>query len=296
MLNRWLLHYEISSVIVRLITLIVINWSVSAFLGSHYGIDQPIWKWMTICLIFLVSNLLKKKFAATTTPLRMENTTSTTATGSLITMDFEDSKKRGTTHQRSTMVRILILPLTIVVFITMFALLYQVGQLRKESVVLAEKRMVVPVAEPHPGLNNDAEVRVMVFVLSAWTAKGVVKRKEFRETTLQLMPKDDNTKISYIYKFILGQPPKDNELVKKNVMPIVEKEMEEFGDLLILDCSDRYEDLSRKVYSAFEWANQYDFDYFIKTDDDIFVRWDTISQELELAGRTNRYWRGLAYW
>ncbi|OAD03602.1 glycosyltransferase family 31 protein [Mucor lusitanicus CBS 277.49] len=275
MLKRWLHYYEISSAIVRLITLNVINWSVSAYLSSHYGIDQPIWKWMTVCLIFFVSNVLKITLAAT--PKYYSRT--------------EDIEGPRINH-KSTFVRVLILPLTVVVFITMFASLYQVSQMRKESAVLAEQRMVMPVAQRHPQL-AESEVRVMVFVLSAWTAKSVDKRKVFRETTLKLMPKD-NEHISYFYTFILGQPP--NDKVKSTVGPLVEQEIKEHNDVLILPCSDKYEDLSKKVYAAFEWADNYDFDYFVKTDDDIFVRWDTVSKEMELAGRTQRYWRGLAYW
>ncbi|GAN07125.1 beta-1,3-galactosyltransferase 6-like [Mucor ambiguus] len=275
MLKRWLHYYEISSAIVRLITLNVINWSVSAYLSSHYGIDQPIWKWMTVCLIFFVSNVLKITLAAT--PKYYSRT--------------EDIEGPRINH-KSTFVRVLILPLTVVVFITMFASLYQVSQMRKESAVLSEQRMVMPVAQRHPQL-AESEVRVMVFVLSAWTAKSVDKRKVFRETTLKLMPKD-NEHISYFYTFILGQPP--NEKVKSTIGPLVEQEIKEHNDVLILPCSDKYEDLSKKVYAAFEWADNYDFDYFVKTDDDIFVRWDTVSKEMELAGRMQRYWRGLAYW
>jgi hypothetical protein len=275
MLKRWLHHYELSSAIVRLITLTVINWSVSAYLSSQYGIDQPIWQWMTICLIFFVSNVLKITLAAR--PKYYSRT--------------EDIEEPRINH-KSTFVRVLILPLTAVVFITMFASLYQVAKMRKASATLAEQRVVLPIAQRHPQM-AESEVRVMVFVLSAWTPKSVTKRQVFRDTTLTLMPKD-NEHISYFYRFILGQPP--NEKVKQNVGPLVEREMEDYGDILILPCSDLYEDLSKKVYSAFEWADKYDFDYFVKTDDDIFVRWDTVSKEMELAGRTQRYWRGLAYW
>lgn len=275
MLKRWLHHYEFHSAVIRLITLTVINWSVSAFLSSHYGIDQPIWKWMTICFIFLISNVLK--ITLTTNPNYYSH--------------IEDMQEPRANH-KSTFVRVLILPLSVVVFITMFASLYQVGQMRKTSAELADKRMVIPVAQKHPRL-ADSEVRMMVFVLSAWTPKSVQKRKVFRETTLKLMPKD-NERISYFYTFILGQPP--NEKVKATIGPLIDEEMKEYGDILLLPCSDLYEDLSKKVYHAFEWANQYDFDYFVKTDDDIFVRWDTVSKEMELAGRTKRYWRGLAYW
>lgn len=271
MLKRWLHYYEHSSALVRLMTLTVIIWSVAAYLNSSYGIDQPVWKWMTICLILLIANVVKLTF-----------------TSKKSKYDLDEPR----INHKSTFVRVLIVPLTVVVFITMFASLYQVGRMRRESVVLAEQRMVIPTGVKHPQL-PEAEVRVMVFVLSAWTMKSIDKRKVFRETTLKLMPKNDEH-VSYFYRFIMGQPP--NEQVQAKVGPLIEQEMNAYGDILLLNCSDLYQDLSRKVYSAFEWAEQYDFDYFIKTDDDIFVRWDTVSKELELAGRTQRYWRGLAYW
>ncbi|KAI8090255.1 galactosyltransferase-domain-containing protein [Gilbertella persicaria] len=274
MLKRWIHHYEIGSAIVRLITLTVINWSVSAYLSSYYGIDQPIWQWMTICLIFFVSNILKITLASNKKNYAR----------------VDDIQEPRINH-KSTFVRVLILPLTVVVFITMFASMYQVAQMRKASIDLLEQRMIMPSFQKHPQL-AEAEVRVMVFVLSAWTAKSAQKRQVFRETTLKLMPKD-NQHISYFYTFILGQPP--NNQVKETIGPIIDREIQEHNDVLILPCSDLYQDLSRKVYAAFEWAEQYDFDYFVKTDDDIFVRWDTISKEMELAGRTKRYWRGLAY-
>ncbi|RCH95381.1 hypothetical protein CU097_010604 [Rhizopus azygosporus] len=274
MLRRWLHRYELGSAIVRLITLTVIIWSVSAFLSSHYGIDQPIWKWMAVCFIFFISNVLKTTLSSN---------------------KYELANGQPPQHKlnyRSTFVKVLVLPLTVVVFITMFASLYQVGQMRKQSAVLLAEKTVLPTFQKHPQL-PEAEVRVMVMVLSAWTAKSLDKRKVFRETTLKLMPKN-NEKISYFYRFILGQPP--NEKVKASMGPLIEQEQETYGDVLLLPCSDLYPDLSQKVYHGIEWAEQYDFDYFVKTDDDIFVRWDTLSKELELAGRTQRYWRGLAYW
>ncbi len=164
--------------------------------------------------------------------------------------------------------------------------------MRRQSAVLLEEKTILPTFQKHPQL-PEAEVRVMVMVLSAWTQKSLEKRKIFRETTLRLMPKN-NQNISYFYRFMLGQPP--NEKVKATMGPLIDQEQSQYGDILLLPCSDLYEDLSKKVYHGIEWTEQYDFDYFVKTDDDIFVRWDTLSKELELAGRTQRYWRGLAYW
>ncbi|KAF7730819.1 hypothetical protein EC973_001337 [Apophysomyces ossiformis] len=272
MLRRWLYHYELSNAIVRLITLTVINWSVSAFVSSYYGFDQPLWKWMTICLILLVSNVLKIILASSPKYHRKS----------------EGNHVPAPINHKSTVVRILILPLTIVVFITMLAALHQVNSMRS-SVQTAIIEM--PETKPFPGL-RDTKVQVLVIVLSAWTPKSIERRKTFRETTLTLMPRDDPD-VSYVYRFILGQPPSDR---MATLGPEIEKENETYGDILIVDSSDLYEDLSRKVYATMVWADQYDYDYLIKTDDDIFARWDTITKELQLLGRQTRYWRGLSYW
>lgn len=252
MLNRWFKYYESSSAMVRLITLTVIIWSIYAYLHSNFGIDQPIWQWMTICVILFISNILKVTLVS-------------------------KQKRKDEYRVKSTLVRVLILPLTAVVFITMFVLLYHVGKMRRDSVVLSEERRI-RVGVTHPQL-PESQVRVMVLIVSASREK----RRVFRETTLKLMPKN-NEHISYFYQFIVGQ---DQD---------IKEEMNVYGDILVLNCSDLPQDASKKVYSAFEWADRYDFDYLIKADDDVFVRWDTVSKELELAGRVQRYWRGLAYW
>lgn len=78
--------------------------------------------------------------------------------------------------------------------------------------------------------------------------------------------------------------------------PSITRENEIYNDILIVPSSDLYNDLSRKVYKALEWTNDYNFDFLVKTDDDIFVRWDTIGQELATLGPQRFYWRGLGYW
>lgn len=285
MLRRWLYHYELSNAIVRLVTLTVINWSVSAFISSYFGADQPIWKWMTLCFILLICNVLKIMYA--TSPKHYNKRPSSSSSSSSAAAATQD-QSTGLNY-KSTVVRVLVLPLSIVILITMFATQYQVQSLRSQA--------VVPVTIPqqvkqHPGM-AESQIRVMVFVLSAWTPKSIDKRKTFRETTMKLMPPNSDN-ISYFYRFILGQPPTED--VQRNMGPKIDEEMAQYGDLLLLPCSDKYEDLSKKVYSTMEWADQYQFDYLIKTDDDIFARWDTISDELIDLGRQNRYWRGLSYW
>ncbi|KAI7862153.1 galactosyltransferase-domain-containing protein [Spinellus fusiger] len=275
MLRRWLYHYELSSAIVRLVTLIFINWSCSAFISSHYGSDEPIWKWMTICLILLSSNILKLMFASSAKYHRKS-----------------DEGQSSHINHRSTAVKVLVLPFTLVVFLTMFASLHHVNTIRERSVELAHHKVEIPVATVHPEL-ADAKVRVMVIIISAWTPKSLDKRRIFRETTLQLKPQDSD-EVSYFYRFVIGEAP--SEQVKLTMGPKVEEEMKTYKDVLILPTSDLYNDLSKKVYQSMVWADHWDFDYFMKTDDDIFLRWDTIAKEMAELGRQRRYWRGLSYW
>ncbi|KAL0089575.1 glycosyltransferase family 31 protein [Phycomyces blakesleeanus] len=276
MLRRWLYHYELSSAIIRLITLTFINWSCSAFISSHYGADEPIRKWMTICLILLVSNVLKLRFASNAKYHPKSN----------------DTQQEPRITHRSTAVKVLILPFAFVVFITMFASLHQINTIRTHSADLVHYKLETPVATRHTEL-AESKVRVMVFVISAWTPKSLEKRQIFRETSLQLKPADDD-QVSYFYRFILGEPP--SEEVRLKMGPKIEAENAANKDMLILPCSDLYNDLSKKVYQTMVWSDQWNFDYLIKTDDDIFVRWDTITKEFITMGRQQRYWRGLSYW
>src|ERR1700736_800178 len=102
MMRRWLYHYELSNAIVRLVTLTAINWSISAFINSHYGPDAPIWIWMTICFILLVSNVLKIVLASSPKYNRK----------------VEDVQEPRINH-KSTVVKVLILPLFVVILLTM---------------------------------------------------------------------------------------------------------------------------------------------------------------------------------
>ncbi|KAI8138019.1 galactosyltransferase-domain-containing protein [Fennellomyces sp. T-0311] len=291
MLRRWLYHYELSNALVRLVTLVVVNWAVSAFIGSYYGADQPLWQWMTVCFILLVSNILKIILASNPKYAKKPSSSSSSSAPASVSV-------ASTINHKSTVVRVLVFPLSIVVVMTMFATLHQVSLLRNTGTALMRDTMVTAAGAANSGVQRhpdlaDAGVRVMIIVLSAWTPGSLDKRKTFRETTLKLMP--PNTKEwSSMYRFVIGQPPSDK--VRQSMGPRIEAEIAEHGDVLVLPCSDTYEDLSKKVFSSMEWAEQYEFDYFIKTDDDIFARWDTISSELVTMGLRDRYWQGLSYW
>jgi hypothetical protein len=275
MMRRWLYHYELSNAIVRLVTLTAINWSISAFISSHYGPDAPIWIWMTICFILLVSNVLKIVLASSPKYNRK----------------VEDVQEPRINH-KSTVVKVLILPLFVVILLTMFSSMIQIDRLRYRSSQLMKQEFKLASAVNAAELGQSA-VKVMVVVLSSWTPKGFEKRQIFRNTTLKLMP-ENSDRISFSYRFILGEAP--SAKASSLMGPSITKESDIYNDILIVPSSDLYNDLSRKVYKALEWSNGYQFDFLVKTDDDIFVRWDTIGDELATLGPQRFYWRGLGYW
>lgn len=317
MVRRWLYQYEVSNAVIRLVILNGLNWTLTTWISRLNGPDQPVVTWMIICGVLLLSNILKLVWTAATSieskyrgkaaaqsPATSSSSSSATAgpigTNSIIN-GFKLAKG-DELHYKSTVVRVLVLPLTVVVFVTMFAMLNQVGRMRSS---VAPVHMDIT-AKPHPAFqqssslvvdgdnNNNDNLRVMVAVLSAWTPKSFEKRKTFRETTMQLIPDAQQSGVTFHVQFIIGQPP--TEHIRTTMGPLIDQEKQHHHDVLILDTSDKYEDLSQKVYGAMEWMDEYQFDYLMKTDDDIFIRWDTISKELKSLGPQQRYWQGLAYW
>ncbi|ORX53962.1 hypothetical protein DM01DRAFT_1041026 [Hesseltinella vesiculosa] len=286
MARRWLYRYQVTNVMLRLLVLTGVNWLGSYWIYRSYGPDQPIWIWMTISGLLLLANVSKLMWTTAIDPKYQSKFASPSPINSLNSL----KKTSQDIHYRSTVVRVLVLPLMVVLFITMFAMLFQVAHMRQTA---APTHMQVD-AKPHPAFSHQpGNTRVMVFVLSAWTPKSYEKRRVFRETTMQLIA-DADPNVTFHVEFVIGQPP--TEQVRATMNAKIEQEIAEFNDLKILDTSDKYEDLSEKVYTAMEWMDQYQFDYLMKTDDDIFIRWDTISKELRAMGKQQRYWQGLAYW
>ncbi|CAO3589075.1 unnamed protein product [Absidia cylindrospora] len=318
MVRRWLYQYEVSNAMIRLVILNGLNWTLTTWICRFNGPDQPVVTWMIICGVLLLSNVLKLVWTAATSietkyrgKAAAQSSTSSTP-GSIGTNSVINGLKMAKgdeLHYKSTVVRVLVLPLTVVVFVTMFAMLNQVGRMRTS---VAPVHMDIT-AKPHPAfqqlssvnsddddnrssntLNTNDNLRVMVAVLSAWTPKSFEKRKTFRETTMQLIPDAQQSGVTFHVQFIIGQPP--TEHIRTTMGSLIDQEIQHHHDVLMLDTSDKYEDLSQKVYGAMEWMDEYQFDYLMKTDDDIFIRWDTISKELKELGPQERYWQGLAYW
>ncbi|KAF9586471.1 Lactosylceramide 1,3-N-acetyl-beta-D-glucosaminyltransferase [Lunasporangiospora selenospora] len=117
----------------------------------------------------------------------------------------------------------------------------------------------------------DGRMVISMIVLSSATPQGFQNRKLFRETTLKLFPSARNKAVMVNYRFIIGDtssPDVDRE---------IRQEFKMMGDLLIVSAPDSPDSKSQKLYKAIEWADQFDFDYLVKTEDDVLVRMDILN-------------------
>ncbi|CAJ0913062.1 15919_t:CDS:2 [Entrophospora sp. SA101] len=278
LMRRWLFYYEVSSAIIRLISLQAINWVITALVVSHYGPDEPTWSWVICGIVLAVSNIIQWLFTSTAKFQKANDADST----------------RVTTWKE--IFKYIMIPLAITSFITMVFLLGQQSNFRYHSNLGRTGRIGYKLNTnlTLSETRSDANVKVIMVIFSSWTERSYSKRQTFRETTLKLIPPNSN-RISISYRFVLGDPPSAN--AQMNMGHKILAESEKYGDIVIVPSSDTYEDLSHKVYKGLEWTTKYTFDYMIKTDDDMFVRMDTVAKELEDLGPGKKYyWRGLGYW
>ncbi|CAG8570417.1 8842_t:CDS:2 [Diversispora eburnea] len=272
LMRRWLFYYEVTSIIIRLISLQAINWVVTAFVVTHYGPDEPVWAWVVCSIVLGICNVIQWLFTSTTKYVKANDPET------LRQMTLRDIQ------------RYIVIPLAIAAFVTMLFLLEQQSKFRYTSNLgLTNYKLHTNLSLNE--IKSDSKVKVIMVILTSWAESGYQKRMNFRETTIKLIPQNSN-KISLAYRFILGDAP--SAKVHMNMGKKILAESERYNDLLIVPASDLYDNLSHKVYKSFEWANKYDFNYFVKTDDDMFVRMDTVVRELEELGSGQKYyWRGL---
>ncbi|KAL1922145.1 uncharacterized protein VTP21DRAFT_10787 [Calcarisporiella thermophila] len=276
MLRRWFYHYELGNVMVRLLTLVAVYWALTVFVTSHYGPDQPVWAWMVICLLLATANVFKTLFISNPKYHHKSD-------------GLEDRKP----FLISAILRTIVIPSSIVMFVTLLGMLHQQAGER-----YAPRTAIAPVARVNAtlalsDLRSDAHTKILVLVISSWTQRSFEKRQAFRDTTLRLRPQNSD-RVSMAYRFVVGEPPSASAHLKMG--PKISAESERYGDILMVASPDTYTGLSRKFHKGLEWAGNYNFDYLIKTDDDIFARLDVISKELSSQPHQSFYWRGLGYW
>lgn len=272
MMRRWIFHYEMSSAIVRLITFIVITWSISAWVTSRNGPDQPIRTWIINCFILLITDIIRLSIVS-------------------------DPKYHGRAANvkdpnlflKLTVMKVLIFPMSVATCLSVFAVLRQIDQLQYTT-----SQLMVGDATLDNQLRyseTTSVVSVLVLIISSWSQTSYERRQMLRKSALRLLsPHSD--RISVQYRFVIGQPPSANHQLHGDD---IRKESGIYHDLLMVKSSDVEPDKSRKVFEAMRWAKQMGHDYIVKSDDSVFVRWDTILQELDDLGPKSFYWRGFTY-
>jgi len=276
LIRRWFIHYEPRPAIIRLFTLATIFWFAVVSFVSHFGVDEPIWPWMAICAILAVSQIIQAvhfRFRGIYT--------------------IEPHKNPRSIDTRLVILRTVLIPGSIVSFITMMMLLHQNNARPSTDSIATNGANAIGAFNVTKQIISFSETQILILILTSWAPSGHQKRQTVRETTLKLLPQS-SSKFSFAYKFVLGEAP--SAQARESMGPKIKAEQDQYDDVLILPVSDKYADLSLKVYRGVEWASKFKFDFLCKTDDDAFVRWDVVARELMELGPTHYYWRGLAFW
>ncbi|KAG0312347.1 UDP-Gal betaGal beta 1,3-galactosyltransferase, polypeptide 6 [Linnemannia gamsii] len=134
---------------------------------------------------------------------------------------------------------------------------------------------------------QDGRMVICMIVLSSATPQGYRNRQLFRETTLKLLPSPRNKAVIVRHRFIIGEGTVNEQDIAQ--------EHKLTGDLLIVNAPDTADSKSAKLYDAIKWADHLDFDYLVKTEDDVLVRMDTLSGELYKQGKKEFFWKGLVF-
>lgn len=126
------------------------------------------------------------------------------------------------------------------------------------------------------------EIRLLFVVMSTPNHNGVLLRELARKSFY----KDLAGEITV--KFVLGTMG-----LEENIISDLAKEQGKFGDLIMFNNhKETYNELPKKVQYVIQWANKYaQFDYLIKTDDDVVVLVDSMLNALkDLGCPKDLYW------
>ncbi|CAO3702413.1 unnamed protein product [Rhizopus stolonifer] len=255
MMSRWFYQYEMKQAIIRLL---VLNFSMCCLSGIISScLTNPIQTQLVFCIILFVSNILKLTWVS----------------NPKYSQKIEDAAPTHSTSI-STALNILVLPFLAALIYSVFLLVGQIHQYQYTSDLLMKKGLfqLDTVAAPST---------ILVLILSSW--EGAEKRTALRETGLNWLK---HKRVSY--RFVIGQPPSPSY-----AWETLSEESERYGDLLVVPTSDLKQDKSHKLYEALRWSSHTRYDYLVKTDDDVFVRWDVVCDELREP--KDNYWRGFVY-
>ncbi|KAF9286519.1 hypothetical protein BGZ68_002842 [Mortierella alpina] len=276
LIRRWFIHYEPRPAMIRLFTLGTIYWFSVVFFVSYFGANEPIWPWMVICAILAFSQTIQISHFRVKSQYKL------------------DGKDKPRRDSKSLINRTVLIPGGIVSFITMVMLLHQNNMRPSTAEAIATGNAAgISATSDMKLVIGAAQIQVLIIILSSWSPKAFQRRQEIRDTTLRLLP-PSSSKFAYSYKFILGEAP--NSHTRNAMGGKISEEIRKHDDILLLPVSDAEKERGFKVFKTLEWSNKFKFDFLCKTNDNTFVRWDTVATELMEKGPSHYYWRGLAYW
>ena len=130
------------------------------------------------------------------------------------------------------------------------------------------------------------EIRLLFVVMSTPNRNGALLRDLARNSIYKDLPSNITV------RYVVG-----TKAIKGTILSDLEKEQEKFQDLIMLnDLKDEYTALPMKVQYAIHWANEHaQFDYFIKTDDDVIVLVDNMLNALKELGCPRDLFLGHCY-
>ena len=130
------------------------------------------------------------------------------------------------------------------------------------------------------------DIRLLFVVMSTPTHNGVLLRELARKSIYKDLPAETTV------KFVVGTIG-----LKENNLSDLAKEQAKFGDLIMLnDHKESYNELPKKVQYVMQWADRYaQFDYLVKTDDDVVVLVDNMLNGLKDLGCPRDLYWGLCF-
>lgn len=303
--QRLLQSYRAPNVVLRITLAHLLSWVLIGIIIQSRPATQPIRPWVIITfgqalLLFVIAYLPWFR-------TQMKLAGFPTISDRFVTNPLEDGFM-GREINGQSVTRFLVLPLVVVGLCSWMLIITrgqhnpgqgyaQQGQWQQEHGGVNLQDPPAPIVKPvTPGNPNtflidrqqDDRMVICMIVLSSATPQGFRNRQLFRETTLKLLPSPRNKAVIVRHRFIIGEGITVNE-------QDIEQEHKMTGDLLIVNAPDTADGKSAKLYDAIKWADQLDFDYLVKTEDDVLVRMDTLSGELYKQGKKEFFWKGLVF-
>ena len=137
---------------------------------------------------------------------------------------------------------------------------------------LAVKEMLLEEAVGKLNAKPKLKEKSFLFIGILSSPTNYERRQAVRNTWVHLIGEQP-----IIWKFFIGA-----NLEKRNIEDKIKTEESQYNDIIrISDTPEVYDKLIEKTLNVMKWVNEnYEFNYFMKTDDDSFIRPDLLIKEL----------------